>query len=122
MKKILAYISAIAGWFIGVIVGVTWAFLYGGYTDTNVIDLPTLIMENILPAIVGVYLSNYFFSKVFPKEDSTITFHKKIINILLIINYSFIFYEAILNNNYSNIIYVITGFIYSSYNIIDCKE
>lgn len=122
MKKFLAYLSAIAGWFIGIIIGVIWAFLYGGYADTNVIDFPTLIMENILPAIVSVYLSNYFFTKCFPKGDTTFDFHKKVINILLIINYSFIFYEAILYSNYSNIIYVITGTIYSGYNIVNNKK
>lgn len=122
MKKLLAYVFAIIGWLIGVIIGVVWALLYGGYRETNIIDLPTLLMENILPAIVSVYLSNHFFQNFFPKNDTTFEFHKKVVNILLIINYSFILYESLIYSNYSNIIYVITGLIYSGYNIVNNKR
>ncbi|MBE6156959.1 MAG: hypothetical protein E7161_04385 [Firmicutes bacterium] len=119
MRKVLAYFIAIIGWLGGIFLGTIWALLYGGYQQNNVIDLPTLIMENILPAIVSVYLSNYLFEKIYPTNDINFDLHKKIINILLIINYSFILCETIYFKNYSNIIYVITGIIYSGYNIIN---
>lgn len=113
MKKIrcvIAYILGLLGWFVGVVIGIIWALLYGGYQETNIIDLPTLLMENITPALVSVFLGNYLFTKFFPdcnyKTTNIIIFY-----VILFLNYGYILSDSIFNKNYSNIIYVATGVI-----------
>lgn len=111
IRYILAYILGILGWLIGVSIGIIYALLYGGYQETKVIDLPTIIMENITPAIVSISLSNYLFTNMFPnnnyKNINTIIFY-----VILFLNYGSILFEAITTAKYGNIIYTITGVIY----------
>lgn len=125
LKYVLAYILGILGWFGGIVVGVIWSLLYGGYQETNVIDIPTVLMENITPAIISVFLGNYIFLKIFPdtssKKINTIIFY-----VILFLNYGIILSESITNSNYTNIIYVLTGvicLIYLIYQLLnDNKE
>lgn len=110
LKYVLAYILGLLGWFGGVIIGVVWSLLYGGYQESNVIDIPTVLMENITPAIVSVFLGNYIFTKIFPdtssKKINTIIFY-----VILFLNYGIILSESINTSNYTNIIYILTGVI-----------
>ena len=125
LKYVLAYILGILGWFGGIVVGVIWSLLYGGYQETNVIDIPTVLMENITPSIISVFLGNYIFLKIFPdtssKKINTIIFY-----VILFLNYGIILSESITNSNYANIIYVLTGvicLIYLIYQLLnDNKE
>lgn len=114
IKYILAYVLGILGWFLGIVTGVIWALLYGGYKETNIIDIPTLLMENITPAIVSIYLGNYIFNKIFP-NDKNKTINVAIFYVILFLNYGYILCDAITTTNYTNIIYVITGVIYLIY-------
>lgn len=114
IKYILAYVLGILGWFLGIVTGVIWALLYGGYKETNIIDIPTLLMENITPAIVSIYLGNYIFNKIFP-NDKNKTINVAIFYVVLFLNYGYILCDAITTTNYTNIIYVITGVIYLIY-------
>lgn len=114
IKYILAYVLGILGWFLGIVIGVIWALLYGGYKETNIIDIPTLLMENITPAIVSIYLGNYIFNKIFP-NDKNKTINVAIFYVILFLNYGYILCDAITTTNYTNIIYVITGVIYLIY-------
>ena len=114
IKYILAYVLGILGWFLGIVTGVIWALLYGGYKETNIIDIPTLLMENITPAIVSIYLGNYIFNKIFP-SDKNKTINVAIFYVVLFLNYGYILCDAITTTNYTNIIYVITGVIYLIY-------
>ena len=86
LKYVLAYILGIFGWFGGIVVGIIWSLLYGGYQEIDVIDIPTVLMENITPAIVSVFLGNYIFIKIFPdtssKKINTIIFY-----VILFLNY-----------------------------------
>lgn len=111
LRYVLAYILGILGWFVGLILGTIWALLYGGYQESNVIDLPTLLMEKITPAMVSVFLSDYIFRKIFP-ENKYRTTNLIIFYALLFLNYGWILSEAFYMKNYSNIIYVIAGVIY----------
>ena len=125
LKYVLAYILGILGWFGGIVVGVIWSLLYGGYQETNVIDIPTVLMENITPAIISVFLVFYIFLNIFPdtssKKINTIIFY-----VILFLNYGIILSESITNSNYTNIIYVLTGvicLIYLIYQLLnDNKE
>ena len=125
LKYVLAYILGILGWFGGIVMGVIWSLLYGGYQKTNVIDIPTVLMENITPAIISVFLGNYIFLKILPdtssKKINTIIFY-----VILFLNYGIILSESITNSNYTNIIYVLTGvicLIYLIYQLLnDNKE
>lgn len=124
LKYVLAYILGILGWFGGIVVGVIWSLLYGGYQETNVIDIPTVLMENITPAIISVFLGNYIFLKIFPdtssKKINTIIFY-----VILFLNYGIILSESITNSNYTNIIYVLTGvicLIYLIYQLLNDKK
>lgn len=114
IKYILAYVLGILGWLLGIVIGVIWALLYGGYKETNIIDIPTLLMENITPAIVSIYLGNYIFNKIFP-NDKNKTINVAIFYVILFLNYGYILCDAITTTNYTNIIYVITGVIYLIY-------
>lgn len=114
LKYVLAYILGIFGWFGGIVVGIIWSLLYGGYQEIDVIDIPTVLMENITPAIVSVFLGNYIFIKIFPdtssKKINTIIFY-----VILFLNYGVILSENIANSNYTNIIYVLTGIVCLAY-------
>lgn len=116
-KYILAYALGILGWFLGIIIGVIWALLYGGYKETNIIDIPTLLMENITPAIVSIYMGNYIFNKTFPKDKNK-TLNFIIFYVILFLNYGYILCDIVITANYTNIIYVITGVIYLIFLII----
>lgn len=110
IKCVLAYLLGIVGWLIGLILGTVYVFLYGGYQDTNIIDIPTILMENIFPALISVNLSNYLFTKLFP-ELSYKNINCIIFYIILIINYGIILYDSIYSHNYANLLYVGTGII-----------
>ena len=114
LKCILAYVLGLAGWLVGIVIGIVWNLLYGGYQESNVIDLPMLLAENITPALVSVFLSDYIFKKIFPEINSkrinTIVFYS-----ILFLNYGYILYDTIYTKNYTNLIYVATGVIYLIY-------
>ena len=114
MEKVrcgLAYVLGLIGWFAGVVIGVIWNLLYGLYQETDFIDITVVLAENILPAIISVYLADYIFTKIFPdvvtKKINTIIFY-----VILFLNYGYILCSTFLTANYTNIIYVLTGVIY----------
>lgn len=110
IRCILAYILGIIGWLFGLIFGTIYVLLYGGYQNTNIIDIPTILMENIVPALISVNLSNYLFTKIFP-ESSYKTINCMIFYIILFINYGIILYDSIYLHNYINLLYVATGIV-----------
>lgn len=110
LRYILAYILGILAWILGIAIGAIWSFLYGGYQDSNVIDIPTILMENVTPALVSVFLGNYVFLKILPNTDS------RKINIIifysiLFLNYGVILSETIIYSNHTNLIYILTGVV-----------
>lgn len=110
IKCVFAYILGIIGWLIGVIIGVVYSILYGGYQDTQTIDISVILMENIIPALISVNLSNYIFNKIFP-ETSYKNINVIIFYIILFLNYGIVLYKNLYIHNYSSIIYVLTGII-----------
>lgn len=118
MKKIFAYIFAIVGWFVGLIIGIIIALFYGKFQDPDYIDISYFLTELIIPAIISVFTSNFLFQCFIDNKDTSYNFHKTIINIILIIIFSFVLYNSLLNKTYSNIVYVLAGYICSIYFIL----
>ncbi len=122
MKKIFAYIFGIVGWLIGLIIGIIITLLYGKFQDPDYIDITYFLTELIIPAIISVFASNFLFQYFIDDKDISYKIHKTIINIILIIIFSFILYNSLLNKKYSNIVYVLTGYICSIYFILSKKN
>ena len=110
LKCILAYVLGIVGWLLGIIIGIIWNLLYGGYQDSNTIDIAMVLAENITPALVSVFLSDYIFQKIFPEIDSK-KINIIIFYVILFLNYGYLIYDSIATSNYINLIYVATGVI-----------
>ena len=113
-RYVLAYMLGILGWFAGIMIGVIWSLLYGGYQESNLIDITVVLMENITPALVSIYLSDYIFNKIFPDNKYKIT-NRIIFYSILFMNYGYMVCDTILIANYTNIIYIATGIIYLIY-------
>lgn len=110
VKCALAYILGIIGWLAGIVIGVVWQMLYGGYQDSNTIDVAMVLADNIAPAIVSVFLADYIFQIIFP-EISSKKLNIIIFYIILFLNYGYLIYDSIATSHYTNFIYIATGVI-----------
>lgn len=117
-KTICAFLLAILGWVGGVAIGVVWAYLENGgeAIQGNYIDIEALIIQEILPALVSVFLSNWILRRLLPDSENRKNYIL-IFNIATIFAYGGVFFADLSLSKYGNLLYSIIGVILAGYHI-----
>lgn len=116
LRAALAYLASFIVFFVAIVLAIIWMLLYGGAEgipgNGPTIDLAMFLAMKIIPTIASVGLSSYVFSLIYPNIPSK--YIATVVNFSLMIAFYFTtIANNMMNKDYGNYIYTISGIITS---------